>query len=438
MDKSMPPPPPQPPSSGPTLPPVYPHPEPLRTLVPHLLPLLPRALPLVRRIQFQHSSSTALVLATFPPSQQPQQTTSPPPSLFAATYTDRARHPETESWLFSTYELAFPIGLPFPSPSHPGADSEWHAIPRPSPPQPPHHSSAKGEEREREDVAQARAQILALLHRASASASYSDSTQSVMVLGSLNECLLPLLTDPGDRFRRRGVVRRHSQPPTPTQQENAAEVDAYAYADADARLVPGGTGVLGSVGCRTAKWLLEPPPPSTSTSTSTLAEGSEELPQGYGYAFSGIRERDLGLCVARAGVPRSRGTLAGLGSVGVRVIDTADGEGELVAWAFLGTDGSLTSLHVEPQHRGRGLAKAVTRKLMRDMARQEGARRFRGSGGVEVVSSDIFVGNVESEGVVRALGGREGWMCCWVGADLGRLGQVVGRMGLGGQQEEER
>lgn len=122
----------------------------------------------------------------------------------------------------------------------------------------------------------------------------------------------------------------------------------------------------------------------------------------------------------------------------MRVIDTADGEGELVAWAFLGTDGSLTSLHVEPQHRGRGLAKAVTRKLMRDMARQEGARRFRGSGGVEVVSSDIFVGNVESEGVVRALGGREGWMCCWVGADLGRLGQVVGRMGLGGQQEEER
>ena len=34
-------------------------------------------------------------------------------------------------------------------------------------------------------------------------------------------------------------------------------------------------------------------------------------------------------------------------------------------WAFLGVNGSLSSLCIEPEYRGRGLMKAVTRKLLR-------------------------------------------------------------------------
>jgi GNAT superfamily N-acetyltransferase len=36
-----------------------------------------------------------------------------------------------------------------------------------------------------------------------------------------------------------------------------------------------------------------------------------------------------------------------------------------IAWAFLGTDGALATLHVEPEHRGRGLALRLSKEVMR-------------------------------------------------------------------------
>lgn len=54
---------------------------------------------------------------------------------------------------------------------------------------------------------------------------------------------------------------------------------------------------------------------------------------------------------------------------GVAVYVDADAEGEEeeqpIAWAFLGLDGPLATLHVEPEHRGKGLALALSRETMR-------------------------------------------------------------------------
>lgn len=121
----------------------------------------------------------------------------------------------------------------------------------------------------------------------------------------------------------------------------------------------------------------------------------------------------------------------------------------MVAWAFLGPDGSLTSLHVEPGHRGRGLAKAVAGRLLTALAHDEAGMGFRpvvgngagtfgrddnggesakkthanasedGSAGPRAwAHSDVAAGNVESAAVAKGLGGTEGWSVRWVGVDL--------------------
>src|SRR5438046_1908561 len=89
--------------SSPPPPPPLPHPKIYThdpsgtTLFPHLLPLLPATLPLVRRLQFHHRSRHTRVLASFPPAAGLG------PGLecrFTAAFCDRSRAAETEMWVF--------------------------------------------------------------------------------------------------------------------------------------------------------------------------------------------------------------------------------------------------------------------------------------------------------------------------------------------------
>ena len=64
----------------------------------------------------------------------------------------------------------------------------------------------------------------------------------------------------------------------------------------------------------------------------------------------------------------------------------------------------LTIGHQEP-YRGRGLAKAVTRKLFGDHLGDYGDDGWG--------SVDVFVENQESQGLCRSLGGRLGWLTSW-------------------------
>jgi GNAT superfamily N-acetyltransferase len=50
--------------------------------------------------------------------------------------------------------------------------------------------------------------------------------------------------------------------------------------------------------------------------------------------------------------------------------DSKDNENESgdempIAWGFLGVDGALATLHVEPEHRGKGLAVLLSKAVMR-------------------------------------------------------------------------
>lgn len=160
--------------------------------------------------------------------------------------------------------------------------------------------------------------------------------------------------------------------------------------------------------------------------------------------------------ISRTDTPRTEETFARLGCLALRyrtpstgeVEDlTAEGKGKrevgeekggLIAWVFLGVDCSLSSLHVDPQHRGKGLAKAVTRKLFKELAKDPlsvGSRPLEGhtiADGVETgagwAHADISIDNLESAGVMRGLGGKDGWRVRWVNVDLERVGIVVGGM----------
>lgn len=85
-------------------------------------------------------------------------------------------------------------------------------------------------------------------------------------------------------------------------------------------------------------------------------------------------------------------------------IGILDSEGRLVAWGYIGIDGSFATLYVLPKHRGKGLASYVAVELLGRLGRGEFSDLgFDGKSGW--AHSDVHAGNCESEGVMKSLGG---------------------------------
>jgi hypothetical protein len=139
-------------------------------------------------------------------------------------------------------------------------------------------------------------------------------------------------------------------------------------------------------------------------STSNVSSGSHKmraLPEGY--TVERVREDQLDIVISTSGIPRQASTLLLLPSVGV-----LNEKGMLVAWGYIGIDGSFATLHVLPEYRGKGLASHVAVELLGQLDRGEFRDMgFDGSSGY--VQSDVKVGNVESEGVMKSLKGTVGW-----------------------------
>lgn len=243
---------------------------------------------------------------------------------------------------------------------------------------------------------------VAALPPTTASAAREKPPRPPLMLGSMHEGLLPLLAGSEHRkLPRRAVLDR-----------------ARADEELAERGGGGGAGVLTQISVRYGKWVFR-----------AAAGGRERTALPGGYTFSAIREEELEVVVSRTSIPKTVGTLGRLVGVGVRKLRLGvdgqrgggEGEGKLVAWGFLGTDGGLNTLHVEEEERGRGLGKGVGRELLRMAAggRSEGQREVW-------VSGNVAVGNLESEGVMKGLGGERRWWTFWVGVDLGACGSGVG------------
>lgn len=135
-----------------------------------------------------------------------------------------------------------------------------------------------------------------------------------------------------------------------------------------------------------------------------------DLPEGL--RWGQLRQEHIGLVRSRTQIPRQDRTLAVLPSVTVFPERAGDAP---VAWVFAGLDASLTTLHVEPQYRGRGVAKAVTIKLF-----GEQMGRYFIDGAERVAHAHVAEGNEASIRVCESLGGKPSWGVCWLRIDLGK------------------
>ena len=141
----------------------------------------------------------------------------------------------------------------------------------------------------------------------------------------------------------------------------------------------------------------------------------KELPEGL--RWGEMREVDLPVVQARTSIPRATRTLMSLESKGVfeKATDRA------ISWTFLGLDGSITTLHTEPEWRGKGLAKAVAARIIREYAPGLAVDNQ----GTAWSHADVYVGNKQSESVCKSLGGKTMWEHYWVRIDLSKAGSLA-------------
>jgi GNAT superfamily N-acetyltransferase len=146
-----------------------------------------------------------------------------------------------------------------------------------------------------------------------------------------------------------------------------------------------------------------------TSNTSSSSKERRALPGGY--IVARVPEDQLDIVMATSTIPRQASTLLLLPSVGL-----INEEGKLVAWGYIGIDGSFATLYVLPDHRGRGLASHVAVELLGCLDRGEFQDiGFDGSSGW--IHSDVKVGNKESEGVMKSLGGSVGWESNYIWID---------------------
>lgn len=142
---------------------------------------------------------------------------------------------------------------------------------------------------------------------------------------------------------------------------------------------------------------------------------ARELPKGL--RWGKVREEDIDIIKERTSIPRSKRTLLSLDSLGV----FNECNDMIIAWAFVGLDGSLTSLHTEAEFRGRGIAKAVAvniiKKYMHDSAIDERGDAWS--------HADVYQDNLQSEIVCKSLGGNAMWKCFWLRIDLAVAGKLA-------------
>lgn len=107
----------------------------------------------------------------------------------------------------------------------------------------------------------------------------------------------------------------------------------------------------------------------------------------------------------------------------------AAGTRQIVAWGFLGVDGSINALHVESPWRGLGLAKGVMRRLLQ---RWEYGAWFESDDYGYAGHADVHGDNRASLAGCARLGARYRWDVHWVRVDLGVMEE--GTEGSGGGQ----
>ncbi|KAL3485549.1 hypothetical protein BJX62DRAFT_37534 [Aspergillus germanicus] len=382
---------------------MHTHNHPYTTLLSHLHAHLPHSGPLYRRIQYQvsHPSPTARVFASFEKSQPSQGRETETQQPWLASYVDIPRGPDTQIWLFSSIESEsgnFESGTPATTTTH-----------------------------SREIV---KAHLLSLF----------THIQRYLVPDYLSTLLTTLKT-PVPAAVDEGVPKipahKHTSYLLGTV-HTTLEAVIVELCNEGKLTIHRGAGVHYVKYCFSSKTFdnvsLEDVNVSTTTEDSTSSEYKFHDSTGQ----LGIQGHHIDLVKSRTNIPRSREALLAMGGVALYhlhssqpVSSSQKTEGEMpIGWAFLGFDGSLCSLHVEPEHRGRGLAGVVGREVMK-----RGVGVFEpGSGSSEIPGvnpgdrgeeewffADVAVENAASRRVMEKMGGVARWMVAWMVVEVENL-----------------
>lgn len=391
---------------------IHIHPPPGESLTAVLHAFLPHSLAALRRVQFRRRSPHRTLLASFPPSTPPiptdrkstpacqrqtgdarKATEALPP--FVIAFVDRSRVPETECWIFTSFEL----------PAERGA--EGHGVMKSRDGDEKGRAHCPGDVRNntltREDNLKdfeelTKAYLGAVfdaISRLACPAHMKTDERRILRVGSLHSCLVPLLAS---------------------------------------------TGWLEWCSVPWQKWIFASSGAPIPVPLSCRDVDGEKLPTGFD--FGHVPPEALELVRQRSEIRRTVSTLAELAGVAVFTTATAtdDGpdveaadRGQIVAWGFLGVDGSVNALHVETPWRGLGLAKAVMRRLLR---RADYGTWFEGEEDGYAGHADVHADNRASRAVCARSGARYGWDVHWVRINLGVVEE--GMEGLGGGQRDDR
>lgn len=392
--------------------------DPSHALLPALRAHLPHSIPLLRRIQhaIAHPSPTAAFLATGLPDSS-SSTSSSSSSPWLAAFVDLYAARETQVWVYSSLEAE---ASPFS-----GGEAEREGG----------HLIAKFSGISPERKARARAQLLALLSfikrrllpdylsfvernknqedsraPAPASSSSSSSTPSppkipphpprAFLVGTLHTGTFTLLTASESYTDAR---------PLPGLRIHRYDVPPYI------------------------KYLFHP---STYRSPD---DREHALPPKYRYhdraGRHGVLPHHLDLILSRTHIPRSKKTLMKMPSVVIyydhdsSTVETNNNTSEEmpIAWGFMSVDGSLATLHVEPEHRGQGLAVTLSKEVMRQamMMVKGGTGRLPNENCPHDSNdhdawthADVATTNIASRRVMEKIGGQLAWTDTWTVLEL--------------------
>lgn len=387
--------------------PIYEHDA--KSIIPHLIPHLPHAISLVRRIQHSlaYPSSTAKILATFPPTQQPpplstSPTSSPDKIPWLAARVDLFRGRETQIVVYSSLEKTCssidPV-VPVTAAAAKRDDGEDHSI-----------VNGNGNDTtilSAVDPTDCHQAVTVATFTAPSMQLEKAQTQFLALLSYIKINLLPAYLSSLDsavlteQASKTGPNDTHLIPPPPPQAFLLGSLHTGLYA----LLMRSGT------------YMSAHKPEKTESSPSANTDplpglkihrvdyppyykyffrravfasenedfndnvpekaGPASLPHGYRYhdrqGRAGVQDVHLDLVQSRTHIPRSRSQLASMPGVAIYHDHDCDendqnndnGAETPIAWGFLGLDGALATLHVEPPHRGKGLALALSREVMR-------------------------------------------------------------------------
>ncbi|KAJ6032263.1 hypothetical protein N7540_002995 [Penicillium herquei] len=354
---------------------IYQHDDQAKSLFPILSSHLPYSISLLRRIQhgISHPAPTAKILATFPPSAPIPETP------WLAARVDLFRGRETQIILYSSLEAEHtsiqPIGPPASDAPLTGGPDPCSSSSTPS-------DTTSDDDKKTYSVATltaspeqlslAREQLLALLVyiKTNLLPEYLDSLPNRGEKNDLeakNQSTngVPLIPAPDPKAFLIGTMHtglytlllRDGVFPVPSENENE-----------DASILLPGLKVH----------RFDNPPYFKiffPRQTFSVKDGCEiPLPEGYRFhdrqGRIGVLDSHLDLVQSRTHIPRSRAQLSIMPGVAIYHDDpekeiTETGDEMPIAWAFLGLDGPVATLHVEPEHRGRGLALSLTKETMR-------------------------------------------------------------------------